>query len=79
MSKRIGLGSLFHKAPPANRDEQEQATQAAGEKLTRALAAAELDTRFREALASGEIAGDVIAVDQQGSEVKRKTSNIFDL
>ncbi len=78
MSKKIGLGSLFHKAPPANRDDQEQATQAAVEKLTRELAAAELDTRFREALASGEIAGDIVAVDQQGREVKRKPSNIFD-
>ena len=68
---------MFHKAPPANRDEQEQATQAAVEKLTRELAAAAFDTRFREALASGEITGDIIAVDRQGQEVKRKRSNIF--
>ena len=78
MNKKNGLSSLFHKAPPATRDEQEQATQAAVEKLTRELAAAELDTRFREALARGEITGDIVAVDEQGHEIKRKRSNIFD-
>ena len=77
MSK-FGLGSLFHRAAPVTREEEEQATQATVERLTRELAAAELDTRFREALAKGEITGDLVAVDEQGREVKRKTSNIFD-
>ena len=78
MSKKFGISSLFHKAPPATHEEQEQATQASVEKLTRELAAAELETRFREALAKGEITGDIVAVDEQGHEVKRKRSNIFD-
>ena len=78
MIKNFGISSLFHKALPATRAEQEQATQASAEKLTRELAAAELDTRFREALAIGEIAGDIVAVDEQGHEVERKRSNIFD-
>lgn len=79
MSKKFGLLSLFHKAAPATREEEEQATQAAVERLTRELAAAELDTRFREALAKGEIVGDIVAVDEQGHEVRnRKRSNIFD-
>ncbi len=77
MSKKFGMSSLFHKALPATREEQEQATQASVEKLTRELAAAELDTRFRESLAKGEISGDIIAIDKQGHEVKRKRSNIF--
>ncbi len=68
---------MFHKASPAARDERERATQAAVEKLTRELAAAELDTRFREAFAKGEITGDIVAVDEQGHEIKWKTSNIF--
>ena len=78
MNKKFGMSSLFHKVLPAAREEQERATQASVEKLTRELAAAELDTRFREALAKGEISGDVVAVDKQGHEVKRKRSNIFD-
>lgn len=42
-------------------------------------AAAELDARFQKALVSGEITGDIVAVDAQGREVKnRKQSNIFD-
>lgn len=44
-----------------------------------ALAAAELDARFREALATGEITGDIVAVDKQGREVKdQRHSYIFD-
>ncbi len=79
MSKKFGLNDLFHKAAPATREEEEQATQATVEKLTRELAAAELDTRFREALSKGEITGDIVAVDEQGREVRiRKRSNIFD-
>ncbi len=80
MSKKFGLSSLFHRAAPATREEEEQATRATVERLTRELAAAELDTRFREALAKGELTGDIVAVDEQGQEVKnRKRSNIFDL
>lgn len=41
-------------------------------------ASAERDVCFREALASGEITGDIVAVEGQGREVRRKTSNIFD-
>ena len=82
MGKRFGFGGLFHKAP---REEEESATQAIRERLTREgaatgeAAADELDTRFREALADGEITGDIVAVDAQGREVKgRKRSSIFD-
>ncbi len=42
-------------------------------------AAAELDARFREALVKGKITGDIVAVDEQGREVKNQNrSNIFD-
>ena len=87
MSNIFGIGSLFHKAAPETREEEESTIQVPVEKAAAELAAAELDelaaaeldARFREALASGEITGDIVAVDEQGREVKsRKRSNIFD-
>ena len=39
---------------------------------------AERADQFREALANGEITGDIVAVDEQGRAVQRETSNIFD-
>ena len=85
MNKKFGLGGRFHKAPEA-REEEEAGAEATRERLTREAAtaaaesaAAELDARFREALADGEITGDIVAVDERGREVKsRKRSNIFD-
>lgn len=69
----------FHKAAPETREEEESATRVTVGEPVPELAAAELDARFREALAGGEITGDIVAVDEQGREVKnRKPSNIFD-
>ena len=79
MSKRFGLDSLFQKAAPETREEEEAAMRLPVGEPVPELAAAELDARFRKALANGEISGDIVAVDEQGREVKnRKRSNIFD-
>ncbi len=76
MSERVGLGGLFRKAPETQ-DEEERAAQAAAQGPAPETAA-DLDALFREALASGEVIGDVVAVDEKGREVKgRKRSNIF--
>ena len=83
MSKRFGFGGLFHKTPET-REEEDSAAQATRERLARESAATgetadDLDALFREALADGEITGDIVAVDERGREVKgRKRSNIFD-
>ena len=78
MIKRFGLGSLFHKAAPGPHEEEEASARVAVTTSAPDLAA-ELDARFREALADGEITGDIVALDEQGREVKkRKRSNIFD-
>jgi hypothetical protein len=79
MSKKLSFGSLFHRAPPAVGGPPEEQTQDL-EKLDRQLKTAELETRFRESLASGKIEGDIITVDKNGDVVtKAKSTNIFDL
>jgi hypothetical protein len=79
MSIKFSLGNLFHRAPPTLESAAEEHTQEA-EKLKRELGAAELETRFREALANGEITGDIITLDKDGKAVKNtKSTNIFDL
>lgn len=77
MSERFRLGGLFHKAPETQETEG-QATPAAAQGPGQETAA-DLDALFREALADGEIAEDIVAVDEKGREVRgRKRSNIFD-
>ncbi|MBV9849090.1 MAG: hypothetical protein JO250_05310 [Armatimonadetes bacterium] len=67
-------------ATKKSRQDQSE-TQAARERRKDAPTAQELDTRFRDALTTGEIAGDVVMVDEQGNEVKRPQPHktIFDL
>lgn len=78
MSKKLTLGTLFHR-PPTVRDPAKEQTDEA-EKLTRELKTAEVETRFREALASGKITGDIITTDENGNIVRgTKSTNIFDL
>ncbi len=82
MSKPFGFGGLFRKAPETH--EEEAAAEAVRERLARESAANEttddLDADFREALADGEITGDIVVIDAKGREVKgRKRSNIFDV
>lgn len=76
--ENFDLATLFHKAAPAAHDGESQETHAAVERRTWELAAAELDTRFREAFARGEIAGDIVVADEEGREAKRETSSVFD-
>ncbi len=78
MSKKLTLGTLFHRSPTVSDPAKEQADEA--EKLDRELKTAELETRFREALASGKITGDIITTDENGNVVRSaKSTNIFDL
>ena len=78
MSKKLTLGTLFHRPPTVGRPANEQTDEA--EKLARDLKAAEVETRFREALASGKITGDIITTDESGNIVRStKSTNIFDL
>jgi len=68
MSEGFEHGGIFRKT----QDEEQAAPGTAPE------TAADLDALFREALAGGEVAGDIVAVDAQGREVTgRKRSNIF--
>lgn len=68
----IGFGGIFRKAPEADTEEKIEAAVPASE------TEADLDALFREALADGEVTGDIVAVDAQGREVTgRKRSNIF--
>ena len=84
MSKKLILGTLFHRPPltearqTREQAEKEQAAESA--RLARELKAAEIETRFREALASGRITGDVITTDESGNVVHpSQSTNIFDL
>ncbi len=79
MSKKIQLADFFHRASPAaNKPAREQAAET--EKLIHKLKSAEVETRFREALASGKITGDIIVTDDQGNVVRETNSpSIFDL
>ena len=79
MSKKIQFADLFHRAPPAvNKPAQEQAAET--EELAHKLKSAEVETRFREALASGKITGDIVVTDDQGNVVRETSSpSIFDL
>lgn len=87
MSKLFRFGGLFHKASETHEEDsaaEDLAAQATRERLAREAAASgetadDLDVLFREALADGEVTGDIIAVDERGRAVKgRKRSNIFD-
>ena len=70
MSEESGRGGIFREAP----EEQETEERAAPGTIPEA----DLDALFREALADGEVTGDIVAVDEQGREVTgRKRSNIF--
>lgn len=72
MSEGSGLGGVFRPAPETQDAEEQTAPGTAPE------TEADLDALFREALADGEITGDVVAVDAQGREVTgRRRSNIF--
>ncbi len=78
MSKKLTLGTLFHRPPAVSGPAKEQADEA--ERLGRELKTAELETRFREALASGKITGDILTIDEGGNVVRdAKSTNIFDL
>ena len=78
MSKKLTFGTLFHRPPTVSAPAGEQTDEA--ERLDRELKTAELETRFREALASGKITGDIITTDEQGNVVhSAKSTNIFDL
>lgn len=79
MTMKFTLGSLFHRAPPTVESSSEEHMQEE-ETLKPKSGAAELETRFRESLASGKITGDIITLDKDGSRVKdTKSTNIFDL
>lgn len=73
------LSSLFHKSAPTKNHRIEQ--QEYVENLTGELATAEIDTRFRDTLRTGETMGDVIMVDDQGNPVSDmpKRKNILGL
>jgi len=78
MSKKLTLGTLFHRPPTVGEPAKEQTGEA--EKLDRELKAVEPETRFREALANGKITGDIITTDENGNVVRSaKSTNIFDL
>ena len=79
MSKKMTFADLFHRtSPAANKPAQEQAAET--EELTYKLKSAEVETRFREALASGKITGDITVTDDQGNVVREMNSpSIFDL
>lgn len=78
MSKRLTLATLFHRPPTVSDGAKEQTGEA--ERLNHDLKAAELETRFRAALASGKITGDIITTDEDGNVVRKtKSTNIFDL
>lgn len=78
MSKKLTLGTLFHRPPTVSDGAKAQAEEA--ERLDRELKTAEIETRFREALADGKITGDIITIDEHGNVVgKSKSTNIFDL
>ena len=78
MSKKT-FATLFHRAPQvANTSVKEQAAET--EELEHTLKSAEIETRFREALASGKITGDIITTDEKGNIVRNAESiSIFDL
>ncbi len=79
MSKKLTLGTLFHRMPPTVSDPTREQTDEA-ETLDRELKTAELKTRFREALANGKITGDIITTDENGNVIRSvKSTNIFDL
>ena len=76
---KFNLGSLFHRAPTTMDSPSEEHMQEA-ETLKRELGTAELETRFREALASGKVTGDIVTLDKDGKLVKdTKSTNIFNL
>ncbi len=78
MNEKLIPGTLLHHPPTVKRPAGEQ-TQEAG-RLYHEWAAAELETRFREGLASGKITGDIITTDENGNVAeKSKSTNIFDL
>ena len=79
MSKKTMFADLFHRAPQVvNNPAKEQTVEA--EELSRRLKSAEVETRFREALASGKISGDIIITDEKGNVVHETSSpSIFDL
>ncbi len=78
MSKKLTLRTSSNRPPTVSAPAEEQAGEA--ERLDRELKTAELETRFREALAGGKITGDIITNDEQGNVVgKPKGTNIFDL
>ena len=77
MNKKLTLGTLFHRPPAVSAPAKEQTDEA---ELAHALQVAEVETRFREALASGKITGDIITTDENGNIVhSTKSTNIFDL
>ncbi len=75
------LSSLFHKSAATKNHRTEQQEQEYVESLTRNLATAEIDTRFRDALQKGETMGDIVMVDDQGNPVSDlpKRKNILGL
>ena len=78
MSIKVTLGTLFHRPPTVSTPAKEQADES--DKLDRKLKAAELETRFRESLASGKITGDILTTDEHGNVVRNaQSTNIFDL
>lgn len=81
MNKKSPLQNLFHLRPAAKPEQDAPALQQTVDRLTHELAAHELEARFRDALARGEISGDFVMLDENGNEIKdalpRKT--IFDL
>ena len=79
MSKKMTFATLFHR-PPAVAERPTQDSAAEAERLNRELKTAELEMRFREALASGKSTGDIITTDEHGNILPRaKNTNIFDL
>jgi len=75
------LSGLFHKSATTENQRTERQEQEYVEKLTRELATAEIDTRFRDTLQKGEAMGDVVMVDDQGNPVSNmpKRKNILGL
>lgn len=81
MSKTTLLQNLFHLNKSSAKPEQEALPlQRTTDRLTNELAGQELEARFRDALALGEISGDCVKLDENGNEIKDAfpTKTIFD-
>ena len=82
MSKTTLLQNLFHLNKSSAKPGQEALPlQQTTDRLTRELAGQELEARFRDALARGEISGDCVKLGEDGNEIKDAfpTKTIFDL